>query len=80
MKDQIICPRCSGRGKLPNPATAGTTMRRLRESSGISLRKVAKECGISAPFLSDLELGDCHWTNTLEVKVRLAIKRLSKSH
>jgi transcriptional regulator with XRE-family HTH domain len=35
----------------------GQRLRELRESSGLSLREVAKSANISAPFLSDVELG-----------------------
>lgn len=37
--------------------TLGKKLRELREHSGISLRELAKEAKISAPFLSDIELG-----------------------
>lgn len=35
----------------------GQRLRELRERTGLSLRKVAKAAKISAPFLSDIELG-----------------------
>lgn len=38
-------------------ATMGQRLRELRERSGLSLREVAKSAKISAPFLSDVELG-----------------------
>jgi transcriptional regulator with XRE-family HTH domain len=37
--------------------TLGKKLRELRERTGISLRKLAKEAKVSAPFLSDVELG-----------------------
>lgn len=37
-------------------------MRRLRQNKGISLRDMAKRLSISAPYLSDLELGRRDWT------------------
>lgn len=37
-------------------------MRRLRQNKGISLRDMAKRMAISAPYLSDLELGRRDWT------------------
>lgn len=36
----------------------GAALRQLREDSGISLRGMAKILGVSAPFLSDCELGN----------------------
>lgn len=38
-------------------ATMGKRLRELREQAGLSLREVAKAAKISAPFLSDVELG-----------------------
>lgn len=38
-------------------AQAGAALRRERERKGLSLREVARQLGVSAPFLSDVELG-----------------------
>lgn len=47
-----------------NPiATMGQRLRDLRERAGLSLREVAKAAKISAPFLSDVELGRRFPTN-----------------
>jgi transcriptional regulator with XRE-family HTH domain len=35
----------------------GETIRNLRMKAGLSLRELAKRIGVSAPFLSDVELG-----------------------
>jgi transcriptional regulator with XRE-family HTH domain len=37
--------------------TLGETIRSLREEADISLRELAKKIDVSAPFLSDVELG-----------------------
>lgn len=37
--------------------TMGQKLRELRERSGLSLRELAKAAKVSAPFLSDVELG-----------------------
>ena len=37
--------------------TLGETIRNLREKAGLSLRELAKRAGVSAPFMSDVELG-----------------------
>lgn len=70
------------RTKLPtipskeiNHAEAGRIIRQRREKSGMSLRRLAKEMGYSAPFVSDLELGRRNWT---EETFNNAIKILSK--
>ena len=41
----------------------GQRLRELRESAGLSLREVAKAANVSAPFLSDVELGRRFPTN-----------------
>ncbi len=41
----------------------GQRLRELRERAGLSLREVAKAANISAPFLSDVELGRRFPTN-----------------
>jgi len=43
--------------------TMGQRLRELRENAGLSLREVAKAAKISAPFLSDVELGRRFPTN-----------------
>ncbi|MEO5715189.1 MAG: helix-turn-helix transcriptional regulator [Luteolibacter sp.] len=43
--------------------TMGQRLRELREGAGLSLREVAKDAKISAPFLSDVELGRRFPTN-----------------
>lgn len=44
-------------------ATLGQRLRGLRARAGLSLREVAKAAKISAPFLSDVELGRRFPTN-----------------
>jgi len=41
---------------------AGRRIRDLREKSGMSLRRLAKEMGFTPPFISDLERGRRNWT------------------
>ncbi len=49
------CECCNGIGRIKrlNPLW----MRLMRECSGISLREVAKKLKLSAPYISDVELG-----------------------
>lgn len=56
------CPRCNGTGEVTNPGP----MRRMRVKSGLSLRSVARQLGITAGYLSDLERGRRVWTVKLE--------------
>ncbi len=63
-------------------ASMGQRLRKLRERSGLSLREVAKAAKISAPFLSDVELGRRFPTNeTLALiaqKLRASAEDLKK--
>lgn len=66
-----------------NIATSmGQRLRELREKAGLSLREVAKAAKISAPFLSDVELGRRFPTNeTLALiaqKLRASADELKK--
>src|ERR1017187_1643503 len=49
--------------KVDLAATLGQRLREVRERAGLSLREVAKAAKISAPFLSDVELGRRFPTN-----------------
>lgn len=42
---------------MSNTTSFGGNLRELREKNGISLRVLAKKIGVSAAFLSDIELG-----------------------
>lgn len=50
--------------------TLGAHIRELREKQDLSVRELAKRLGVSAPFLSDVELGRRHPSD--EVLSRLA--------
>lgn len=45
-----------------NPKLTGERARRIREKEKVGLRELAKNMGISAAYLSDLELGRRNWT------------------
>ena len=55
----------------------GQNARNNRIHNKISLRKLAKQLGISAAYLSDLELGRRHWTASLAEKVETAIRQVN---
>lgn len=59
------CPRCNGKGRIPDPRVFGMAARVLRKSAGLSLREVARRMGFSAPYVCDLEYGRRQWTNCL---------------
>lgn len=50
----------------------GKGARQYREERGLSIRKVAQRMGLSASFVSDLELGRRHWTDALTKRFKKA--------
>ena len=60
-RDTLPCPRCNGTGRLPDDRVMGAAMRKRRERAGLSLRELARRLKLSAPYLSDLEVGRRHW-------------------
>jgi len=54
------------------------SFRSLRKKSGLSLRRVARIMGISAPYLSDLELGNRAWSAAREQQFRNAVNPKQK--
>jgi predicted transcriptional regulator len=60
-----LCPRCGGIGVLPTDAFQGKLLREMREAVGLQQRDVAARMGISASYLSDLELGRRQWHTQL---------------
>ncbi len=53
--------------------TLGEKIRELREKGDMSLRELAKTIGVSAPFLSDVELGRRHPSDELMVALAKAL-------
>lgn len=62
------CERVSGK-LLKTRWSLGETMRQIRKSAGITLRDQALSIGVSASYLSDLELGRRLWTKKLVKKL-----------
>lgn len=58
------------------PNSVGETLREIRLARGLSLRKLGKLCGVSAPHLSDIEHGRRRPSPTLfgKLKTVLAFK------
>lgn len=50
------CPRCGTAQKVVN----GAWLRHRRQTAGLSLRDMAKRLGLSAPYISDVELKRRH--------------------
>lgn len=53
---------------------AGTQIRKLRESSGISLRAMAQRIGCSSSFLSDMERGNRRVSEQWFRKILIALE------
>ena len=53
----------------------GEQARQIRMRRGTSLNQVAREMGISGPYLSDLERGHRQWTDELARKFFEALRR-----
>ena len=51
------CKHCRGTGHEPRWGFLGRVLRARRVASGLSLRQVARDAGMSAPHLSDMERG-----------------------
>lgn len=70
----MSCPKCDGRGEVPDPAAQGRLMRTLRKARGKGLREIASAMGFSPAYVSDLELGRRGWNGELILKYRKAVK------
>ena len=73
MRDGRPCPRCDGTGRVPDDRILGAKMRARREATGLSLRDLAKRCGWSAAYVSDLELGRRGWGKKQRTRYEAAL-------
>lgn len=71
--------------KLPTVQTsetddekAGAQIRKMREENGITLRRLAVALGISAAFLSDMELGRRGWSPERFALAQKCIREIGK--
>lgn len=78
MKEKI-CPKCNGKGKIPDLAFVGTRMRKIRERSRISVRSLATQMGISRTHLSDLETCKRNWTDKLTADFHAGIEQIKQT-
>jgi len=53
----------------------GVELRKMREEKGKSLRLVAQQIGVSAPYLSDMERGNRNFNLNLVEKYLLILKK-----
>lgn len=60
--ENMICMACRGSGRVIDPRKVGARLRDSRKQREISLREMARRLGITAPYLSDMELGRRGWS------------------
>lgn len=63
-----------------NHVATGNLMRNIRKAEGLSLRQVARMIGVSAPHLSDLELGRRNWTKKRVLDIREALQKTQENN
>ena len=61
---RVDCQHCDGRGYTLEP---GPNLRKMRQRAGL-LRELARRTFLSAPYLSDVELGRRFVTKTILAK------------
>lgn len=54
-KIEVRCKMCGGTGRVS--VIDFQSLRHARSQAGISLRELARQLGLSAPYISDIELG-----------------------
>lgn len=69
------CSRCGGTGVEIDDQATGSKLRADRQRlAGLTLREVARRMGLSAAYLSDLELGRRRWNAGLIERYREAAR------
>ena len=71
----MLCPKCSGKGRVPDFYSIGPVLRAERKAARFGLREVAREMAISAPYLHDLEHGRRVWTQDMIDRYRQIISQ-----
>jgi len=75
MYKYTVCQNCNGTGKEIDDTRTGETAKYERESAKVSLRGLARACGWSAAYISDLENGRRRWN---EIKMTRYVEALEK--
>lgn len=60
--ETMVCRHCEGTGRVIDPRLVGARLKARRIATEMSLREMAKNLGISAAYLSDMELGRRGWS------------------
>jgi len=77
--EKTNCPRCKGSGKIPNPATIGAELLKLRTGAGLSREAVRREMKVSGVYLFDVENGAKGITCERVKQYKAAVKKLAKA-
>lgn len=76
MAETRVCPQCGGSGKVMDDKKVGAFMREIRKKAGVSSRAVARQLGLSAAYVCDLELGRRGWNAEKRRQYRDAVEVL----
>lgn len=76
MTTELTCPKCGGRGTLPDPRVIGAAMRELRVKAGVPQKELARSLKLSAPYLVDLEAGRRAFNSELVTRYKKALEKL----
>ena len=71
----MSCPKCAGTGSVIDPRMQGQQMRELRVKKGIAVREVARRMNLSAPYISDIELGRRAFNTDLIQRYKQALNK-----
>jgi len=78
MNTKMKCDKCGGTGRIESPVLAGSFRRKIRKQYGHSLRAVATQMGVSAAYVSDLELGRRNWSPTVAAQYDQSLLLLNR--
>lgn len=76
MTTELTCPKCGGRGTLPDPRVVGAAMRALRVKAGIPQKELAWRMKLSAPYIVDIEAGRRAFHPELVTRYKKALEKL----
>lgn len=71
----LKCPKCYGSGRIKDPVAQGQMMRAMRKATGKGLRETAALMGVSAAYVSDLELGRRAWNESITKRYKEAVRQ-----
>jgi len=68
-----VCPKCGGTGTIQDDKILGAQLKKKREKAGLPLREVARQMGLSASYICDLEHGRRSWSADLKKRYHGAV-------